>query len=336
MERHYITDYSNLVSEWSDENNITPDKVTTGSHKRIIWNGVCGHKWEAIVKNRIHGSGCPYCTGNKVTKGINDLATFYPDLSSEWSANNLTLKPTMVTCNSNKVVWWTGRCGHEWRARIADRTKGHGCPYCAGKILAGFNDIATTNPEVMEEWSDKNNVDPTCYSKKSTLSVWWNCKSCGNEWKAVIATKVNGTKCPFCRFELTKQHYQKMLEDRKRERYLRKNRCILYFKKYINDRQMLFIQNDDSELGVPLQFYSPDYRVAIEFINGYVSNIQRRVDFVKNDLCLKNRIHMVRVLGVGVRGFDNCLCISLKDDSDEALSEALEVVFGRFRVYDDI
>ena len=87
---------------------------------------------------------------------IRQSATFYPDLSSEWSANNLTLKPTMVTCNSNKVVWWTGRCGHEWRARIADRTKGHGCPYCAGKILAGFNDIATTNPEVMEEWSDKS------------------------------------------------------------------------------------------------------------------------------------------------------------------------------------
>lgn len=28
--------------------------------------------------------GCPYCTGQKVRKGINDFATLYPDLLKEW------------------------------------------------------------------------------------------------------------------------------------------------------------------------------------------------------------------------------------------------------------
>ena len=287
---------------------------------------------EAIVKNRVNGSGCPYCTGNKVTKGINDLATFYPDLSSEWSVNNLPLKPTMFACNSNKVVWWTGKCGHEWKARIADRVDGHGCPYCAGKILAGFNDLTTTNPEIMEEWSVKNRVEPTQYTNKSTLSVWWKCEKCGNEWKAAIATKVNGTNCPFCRHELSRKHYKKMLQDRRREHVYKKNKGVFYLKRYIDEKRITIIKDDDSLIGVPIQFYLPYYCVAIEFTYGYLSNAKRKCEYVKNDLCLKNRIHMIRILGEGVAEYNNCLCIKLIDDSDEAVLEALEVVFERIGI----
>ena len=329
MERHYITEYPDLVNEWADENDTSPDKVTTGSHKRIIWNGSCGHTWEAIVKNRVNGSGCPYCTGNRVGAGINDLATLYPELAFEWSANNLPLKPIMFACNSNKAVWWKGKCGHEWKARIADRTKGHGCPYCAGKILPGFNDLATTNPELMLEWSGRNEVDPTWYSKNSVLSVWWKCKVCGNEWKAVIATKVKGTECPFCRHELSKQHYRVLLESKKRERYLKRNKGNIYFKHLAEELNLSFIKNDDSKIGLPLQYYLPEYSVAIEFTNGYVSNIHRETEYIKNDLCLKNRIHMIRILGTGVEEYDNCTCIKLEDNSSEALLEALDYLFEK-------
>lgn len=328
MDRVYIVALP-IVNEWSDRNKISPDGITAGSHKKVWWKGSCGHEWEAIVKNRLNGSGCPYCSGNRILAGFNDLATKAPELASEWSESNEPLLPTEVAVQSNKSVWWIGKCGHEWKARIADRTQGHGCPYCAGKILPGFNDLVTTNPELMVEWSERNEVDPTQYSKHSMVSVWWKCKACGNEWKAVIATKVKGTECPFCRHELSKQHYQKMLEDRKQRRYLKRYKGALLLESWLIKYKVTFLKNDDTEVGLPFQFYLPNYHVVIEFTNGYVSDAQRKYEYIKNDLCLKSRIHMIRILGVGVKEFNNCLCISLCDDSDVAITESLNVIFDK-------
>ena len=57
-----------LAAEWSSKNNpLKPTMVTVGSHKKVIWKGKCGHEWTATVKSRaISGTGCPYCSHNKV------------------------------------------------------------------------------------------------------------------------------------------------------------------------------------------------------------------------------------------------------------------------------
>ena len=59
-----------LAAEWSVKNgSLKPDEVSYGSSKKVWWKGKCGHEWQATVKNRnIRGSGCPYCSGNKVMK----------------------------------------------------------------------------------------------------------------------------------------------------------------------------------------------------------------------------------------------------------------------------
>lgn len=65
-----------LVSEWSERNfPLTPDNITYGSNKRVWWKGSCGHEWQASVKARSKGEGCPICSGARVVEGINDLAT---------------------------------------------------------------------------------------------------------------------------------------------------------------------------------------------------------------------------------------------------------------------
>ena len=72
----------------------------------------CGHEWTATVKSRaISGTGCPYCSHNKVLEGFNDLASQRPLIASEWSERNYPLKPNMVTVFANRKVWW--RCSNE-------------------------------------------------------------------------------------------------------------------------------------------------------------------------------------------------------------------------------
>ena len=189
-----------LVKEWSDKNTLKPTEVTVGSHKKIIWKCKLGHEWKATVKSRtLNGTGCPYCSHNSILEGFNDLASQFPDVAAEWSERN-KMKPTRVTAFSNQKVWWKCSKGHEWNALISTRSYGSKCPYCSGIILLkGFNDLATTQPKIAEEWSERNlPLTPDMVNEKSRKNVWWKCKECGYEWKSVIHSRVKGTICPVC------------------------------------------------------------------------------------------------------------------------------------------
>ena len=190
-----------LALEWSDKNGILkPTMVGAGSHKKIVWKGKCGHEWTASVKNRVKGSGCPYCSHNLVLEGFNDLASEFPQIAVEWSERNYPLRPTMVAVYSNRKVWWKCSKGHEWNTLIATRSYGSKCPYCSGKILLkGFNDFAAKQPKLASEWSERNlPLTPDMINEKSRKNVWWKCRKCGYEWKAVVHSRVKGAECPVC------------------------------------------------------------------------------------------------------------------------------------------
>ena len=70
-----------LALEWSDKNlPLLPTQVNAQSHRKVKWKGLCGHEWEAEIKARVRGNGCPYCSNNKVLPGFNDLATVHPEI----------------------------------------------------------------------------------------------------------------------------------------------------------------------------------------------------------------------------------------------------------------
>ena len=109
-----------LLKEWSDMNdNLSPYDVSYGSNKYVWWIGKCGHVWQASIKNRNNGSGCPFCSGNRVMYGVNDLYTAFPDVAEEWSDRNYPMMPKDVTHKANKSVWW--RC---WRLHKAAPARG--------------------------------------------------------------------------------------------------------------------------------------------------------------------------------------------------------------------
>ena len=206
--------HPNLVTEWDyNKNNalsIYPDKITYGSNKKVWWMCEHGHEWQSTISNRTnksHQNGCPVCAGRKVLAGFNDLTTVNPELASEWHpTKNGDLKPTQLTVSSHKKVWWICKRGHEWQATVNDRTnksRPHGCPICAGqKVLAGFNDLATVNPELALEWhpTKNGNLKPSDVTVSSGRKVWWMCKH-GHEWEAVIynrTRKYHPCGCPIC------------------------------------------------------------------------------------------------------------------------------------------
>ena len=192
-----------LAAEWHPTKNgeLTPDKVTVSSAKRVWWLGKCGHEWQTVVSCRYKGSKCPYCAGNRILKGFNDLATKYPELAAEWHpTKNGELTPDMVMPGIRRKVWWQCSKGHAWQASLYNRTNHAGCPYCFGRYaIKGENDLATIKPELAAEWHPTKNGDltPDMFRVNSSKKVWWKCSN-GHEWQAMITSRYNGSGCPRC------------------------------------------------------------------------------------------------------------------------------------------
>ena len=204
-EQQYVSDNAQLMAEWDWEKNNTlgfaPNEITSHSGKKAWWICTNGHSFDATIANRVNGKGCPYCAGQKVWKGYNDLATVNPNLAQEWHPDrNVPLTPQDVTANSGQKVWWQCTEGHEWKTTIGNRNQGSGCPYCSGKrVLKGDNDLQTINPVLAKEWNYEKNgkLKPEDYTINSNKKVWWKCNK-GHEWQAVIANRNNGKGCPYC------------------------------------------------------------------------------------------------------------------------------------------
>lgn len=144
-EKKYIIDNAELMAEWNWERNtgFDPSQLTIGSGKKVWWKCGKGHEWQAAIVNRNKGNGCPYCSGRKVLTGYNDLQTVNSVLAKEWNhEKNNGLTPADVTANSNKKAWWKCSKGHEWKAIIANRNKGVGCPICNSERNTSFPEYA--------------------------------------------------------------------------------------------------------------------------------------------------------------------------------------------------
>ena len=220
-DKKYIIDNKELMKEWDWEKNkdLDPNKLVVGSEKKAWWIcQKCKGTWQTqICVRKKHG--CPYCTGQKVRKGINDFATLCPDLLKEWdwdkNSESGFFPDEIMPGTKKKIFWKCKECGFMWQAAVKDRTKKNGratgCPQCKRKKLSeyhltpvvGINDLESCYPEIAKEWNyDKNiNLLPSQVLKGSATVVWWKCYICGNEWKTSVHSRTGRnpqTGCPSC------------------------------------------------------------------------------------------------------------------------------------------
>ena len=197
-----------LAAQWDHAMNpefpLGPAGVSVKSTQRAGWICPLGHRWDAAIRDRNRHGGCPICRGRRVRAGFNDLATTHPDVAADWDhAANGSLTPRCVSKGSTRVVAW--RCsahGHPWSSPVSQRSRGFGCPTCAGHIVAiGFNDLATTQPAVAATWDAEANSPLTPHDITShTARVFaWICPNDDeHRWTARAADRSNGHGCPVC------------------------------------------------------------------------------------------------------------------------------------------
>ncbi len=138
--------YPSLSREWhpTKNGNLSPNNISKGSNKKIWWQCNIGHEWQATVKSRTYGTGCPICSNQKVLLGYNDLLSQDPEIAQEWHpTKNGTLLPNQVLAGGHKKAWWKCNKGHEWYASIVSRHNTRcGCPQCSSETQTSFPEQA--------------------------------------------------------------------------------------------------------------------------------------------------------------------------------------------------
>jgi very-short-patch-repair endonuclease/uncharacterized Zn-finger protein len=195
--------FPEIAAQWHPTKNgkIRPNYVNIGSIRKYWWLCEKKHEWQAVVKDRVSGTNCPYCSGRKVCPD-NNLEVMNPLLAAQWHpTKNGQLKPSMVTPGSKRTIWWQCENGHAWPAQVKTRSKGINCPYCSGRNVTTENSLAAKYPAVALQWHLTKNGQLTPYdvTHQSNKVVWWKCEK-GHEWSATIYSRTgkNGTGCPFC------------------------------------------------------------------------------------------------------------------------------------------
>ena len=199
-----------LAADWHPERNgdITPSQIAVGSNKRVWWR--CSkdpeHEWSTRLVGRTgnRAAGCPYCVGRLAQAGKTDLATLAPNVAAEWDdVRNGDLTPSGVTVSAGRVAFWLCPLGHSYRAKVASRTRGVGCPYCTGtRVLPNFNDLLSRSPDIAAQWHPTKNAPllPSEVTWRSGKRVWWKCDvDESHVWITDVGTRTRArTGCPSC------------------------------------------------------------------------------------------------------------------------------------------
>ncbi len=302
-----------LAKHWNIEKNgeLKPYDVTPHSTRMVWWICPKGHEWrQSVVSHSVTG-GCPVCSGRKVIEGINDLLTTEPGIAKEWNySKNGNLKPSDVTCMSNRNVWWICEYGHEWSATIDHRTSGNGCPYCANKkTMKGFNDLATIRPDIVQTWNYEKNGSkkPSDYTDHSGAVVWWICEY-GHEWRSSIDKRIQAKGCPVCQSELKTSFGEKAIS--------------YYVSKIVDVKENYKIPGTKR---LEIDIFVESLKIGIEYDGSYWHKDVNR-DCKKNEICASFGIKLIRLRENGCPAIDNCISIPVSQNDNKSLDSAIRKV----------
>jgi hypothetical protein len=183
-----------LVGTWDALRNgpeDSPDSVTCGSGRKFWWVCESGHSWQARVADRASGNGCPVCAGHY----LGTLVDTHPGLAAEWDTEANDAGPESVTAGSVKEAAWLCPNGHRFVQAVHVRSRGSGCPVCAGYIQ---DPLAVTHPHLVRQWdSEANGSLPSGLTAGSDRKFWWRCPA-GHRWRTSVKCRSRGHGCPEC------------------------------------------------------------------------------------------------------------------------------------------
>ena len=132
-EKKYIIDNAELMAEWNWEKNnelgFDPHALTHGSNVKVWWKCKEGHEWQAVIRSRTRGNGCPFCKKELQTSFPEQVIYFYiknqfPDSINRYVDNGMELD--IFTPSTSIGIEYDGKHFHtEWPSAFRKRISVH-------------------------------------------------------------------------------------------------------------------------------------------------------------------------------------------------------------------
>lgn len=95
---------------------------------------------------------------------------------------------------------------------------------------------------------------------------------------------------------------------------------------YLSQEGYTVIIDEEELIGVPLSNYINKRNAVIEFSKPFYNTKDGyRWEYAKTQLCRNARIKLIRILKQKDKEFEDCVCITRLDNSDEALADAIRL-----------
>jgi len=258
---------------------------------------VCNHKWTTEPNGVItKGYGCKPCADkqrglNKTTPEVEVHRKIMDKFGSdvvmigEYTTAN---KPTKFKCNV---------CNHEWNIKPDHvMNRGSGCRKCYGNSLIIPEKIAHERIRLKHN----DTIKMVGQYVNASHSTKFKCNVCDHVWKQKPSKVMNGTGCLPCD-KTAKNKNQNSLKQ--------------YFTDYLLGIELLsnhypdFLKTKTNKKGLELDLYWPELQIALELDGaqhykpiehwGGQENFKKTQanDKLKNKLCKKEGIHLIRVDG---------------------------------------
>lgn len=241
------------------------------------------HGWfEQCALNHINGNGCPECSKEIKSQKMSLGKEKFIEDAVKKHGDKYDYSKVVYTNNCTKVCIICPEHGEFWQ-KPNDHLFGKGCPKCVGRGRTLEDFIS----EAREVHGDKYDYSESVYITSET-KIEIKCNTCGNKFWQKPWSHLQQHGCPYCNNSIGEQKLNELLV---------KNGINFEFQKHFPE--WLGKQS--------LDFYLPDYNIAIEYqgkqhFNGsrsfgadpikFWENMKER-DLRKKKLCEENGVKLL-------------------------------------------
>lgn len=222
----------------------------------------------------------------------------YPELIKEFDVElNLSINPNILKSKSHIECYW--KCSkdadHIWKARVEHRTRGCGCPYCAGQKVDPKTCLAVCYPDIASQIHPTLNNLITGYdlTSKSNRMLYWQCNTNNDHiWKTSVDKRTDlGRNCPYCKESRGEKAISKYLDSLKMN-YIRQYKLL----SCRTTRLLPFdfgVIIDDNLFGL-IEFQGRQHYEPINYFGGEKSFLRLvKRDLIKRMCCFEENIPLL-------------------------------------------
>lgn len=269
----------------SEKNKVPAASINHGSSGKAWFKCPdCSGVYYKSISNQVTADkrgakGCPYCHGEIVQEGINDLVSKNVFASRYWANDKNSVSPKTIYYKDRGTYWFRCSEGHLfestpfrlWRSYAENSSSG--CPICSGRrFVRGVNDVRTVYTGDLSRWSEYSMIQPedvTVGSNKDMLAI---CINCGNEYVTSVFNFLNGNVC-FC-------------ENCRKRKYSRAEKEVADF---VRELGFQVYENYKISGNTEVDIYIPSKGIALDYNGLYWHSTAIRDDIYyhkkKIDLC---------------------------------------------------